>query len=96
MHTDADGRAEWNVTLPASLDTLGDSLIQASDGGYAVAGTTQNGISLTKIAPESVVATPSPSIPEFPTRIAFPSIFLVTAFVALALAGRKKQTGRCP
>ena len=37
--------------------------------------------------------TPSPSIPEFPAW-AIPSIFLVTAFAAVALARKKKQTGR--
>jgi N-acetylneuraminic acid mutarotase len=39
--------------------------------------------------------TPSASVPEFPVWI-MPSIFLVTAFAAVAVARKKRQTGRCP
>jgi outer membrane protein assembly factor BamB len=43
----------------------------------------------------SPTLTPSPSVPEFPAWLV-PSVFLVTAFAAMAFARKKKQTGRCP
>jgi hypothetical protein len=40
IKTDANGTLQWNKTYGGTRDELGCSLVQASDGGYAIAGWT--------------------------------------------------------
>jgi ABC-type transport system substrate-binding protein len=42
IKTDSNGNAQWNRTYGGSDDDSADSLIQTSDGGYAIAGSTNS------------------------------------------------------
>jgi len=42
IKTDADGNQEWNETFGGSGEDHGDSVVETSDGGYIIAGSTQS------------------------------------------------------
>lgn len=83
VKTDASGNMQWNQTYGGTGSDIASSLIETSDGGYALAGYTySNGAEksdlwLVKTDEQGV-------IPEFPSWIILP-LFLIATLFAIAI-----------
>jgi hypothetical protein len=78
VKTDADGNMEWNQTYGGTENDVANSLVDTSDGGYAIAGVTASfGVGdcwLIKTDEYGV-------IPEFPSWTILPLLLLTTVVV---------------
>jgi hypothetical protein len=82
IKTDADGNIQWNATCAGRAN----SVIQTSDGGYAIAGT---GVS------DAFLAKLDPDIPEFPSWTILPLV-AATALIAVYLKNKAFNSSRAP
>jgi len=80
VKTDAEGNMEWNRTYGGKNIEIAHSLVEVSDGGYALAGkTTSFGAGSSDFW---LVKTDAQGIPEFPSWVIFPLLF-VASFAAI-------------
>jgi len=77
VKTDAHGNMEWNQTYGGTAEELAYSLVETSDGGYAIAGTTNDDCWLAKTDEHGV-------IPEFPSWTIMPLLLVVTLVAILS------------
>jgi hypothetical protein len=90
VKTDAAGTVQWNRTYGGTSDDMASSVVQTSDGGYALAGRTDsygagNGdFWLVKTDADGV-------IPELPSPMIL-AAFMVAATLTVILTKRKHQT----
>jgi len=83
VKTDEAGNMEWKQTYGGTGSDIASSLVETSDGGYAIAGYTFSGgavnsdLWLVKTDEKGV-------IPEFPSWIILP-LFIVTALFAIVI-----------
>jgi hypothetical protein len=81
VKTDRDGNVEWNQTYGEPNEEAAYALIETSDGGYALAGSTQSyGAGNTDFL---LIKTDEYGIPEFPSWVILP--LLVAATLAAVL-----------
>jgi hypothetical protein len=81
VKTDADGTMEWNSTYGGASNEFAYSLVETSDGGYALAGETSS-----FGAGDSdfwLVKTDAQGIPEFPSWFILPLLLIATVVVIL-------------
>ena len=72
VKTDADGSLEWQTSFGGSGDDMGDFILQTSDGGYIIAGSTTsfgNGSQAYLVKLSNGSMSPSPSSPSVPCVI---------------------------
>jgi len=79
VKTDANGNVEWNQTYGGAEPDRAYSLVETSDGGYAIAGNTNDDFWLLK--------TDEYGIPEFPSWIIMP-LFMATTLSAVIVYTR--------
>jgi hypothetical protein len=99
LKTDSDGNAQWNQTYGGPNTTEGRSIIQTSDGGYAIAGQVDTYeevntnwppfVYLTKLS-YSTQPTTSPTSYLLPAAVAIAVIIAVVAAVAVVLRKKAK------
>ena len=83
IKTDEDGNMQWNRTYGGTGSDIASSLIETSDGGYAIAGYTfsfaagNSDLWLVKTDEQGV-------IPEFPSWIILP-LFMITALFVMVI-----------
>jgi hypothetical protein len=92
MKVDAFGNVQWNQTFSGNLNFVA----LTNDSGLAVTGQLNNSIWAVKFAPESsmspsLLSTPSPSIPEFPSWIILPLVLIFTLSTILLINERWKR-----
>jgi hypothetical protein len=90
VKTDSNGNMQWNQTLGGTSADVANSLITTSDGGYAIAGSTDS-YGPTRSFFLAKVDSNGPVIPEFPSFIILP---LLLGFTLLAGVLGKKITAR--
>ena len=104
VKVDLSGNVQWNQTFGSTPKEIANptgiganSLIETSDGGFALAGSANPGgsssgyyyllIKTTSVLPPP----PSPSVPEFPSGVIVAALFMVIVALAVFLK-RKKPT----
>ena len=91
VKTDADGNELWNVAHGGSGYDQAYSLVQTSDGGYALAGSwAGTDCCLVKFSPEQPPP-PPPPVPEFPLGSAIPIAVIPVLLYLWRKAKRKTQ-----
>ena len=88
---DGSGNLEWNRTYGGTGDDGAHSLVETSDGGYALAGKTRVvGGGSTEFW---LVRTDALGIPEFPSWIILP-LFMIATFAVIIYRRRLRRRGR--
>ncbi len=91
VKTDANGNMEWNQTYGGAGDERAKSLVETSDGGYALAGNKLSGADmnfwLIKTDEHGI-------IPEFPSWVILP-LLLVATLVAIIYKQRLQKRQAC-
>ena len=86
VKTDSNGTMQWNQTLGGTSADVANSLVITSDGGYAIAGSTDS-YGPTRSFFLAKVDSNGPVIPEFPSIVVLPLLFGFT--VLAAVLGKK-------
>ena len=85
VKTDADGNMQWNQTYGGTRYDLARGLVQASDGGYAMAGSTEiespDHSAFGELSTLLIKTNENGVVPEFGSWTVLPLILTVTLFI---------------
>jgi hypothetical protein len=88
VKTDTLGNEEWNRTYGGANDDFANSVVQTSDGGYAIAGDTLSfGVGDHDLW---LIKTNEQGVPEFPSWIILP-LFLIATMVVIIYRNRLRR-----